>query len=137
MPAPRPWPNGGPNVPETGSPDHAERVAPRARKPAWLTAIVVVRCRGSGPPDWLPKPGVAGSSPVVRFFTNISGSAEPSSASAGGARRGNRFGLHALAYLVREIVGSEEQIGGDENQAGDRPDEPDADGVPSRVAEEP
>jgi hypothetical protein len=36
-------------------------------EPAWVSASVVLRRRASRPWAWLPKPGVAGSSPVVRF----------------------------------------------------------------------
>jgi len=37
------------------------------RNPAWLQALVVVCHRVPVSPFWLPKPGVVGSSPIVRF----------------------------------------------------------------------
>ena len=40
--------------------------AVRGRKPAWMLAIVAGRRRASRTSDWLPKPGVVGSSPIVR-----------------------------------------------------------------------
>ena len=54
-------PNAGTALRSHAGPDGRSR-----RKPAWLTTLGVERRRVTRPSAWLPKPGVAGSNPVVR-----------------------------------------------------------------------
>ena len=63
----RPVPHSCPKRPRMRPRSHAGLEAMGERKPAWLLPLVVGRRHESRPSGWLPKPRVAGSSPVVRF----------------------------------------------------------------------